>query len=289
MRPSLVPFDTWVKKAAKLCHSSGPARRYADIQIGKGRILSVKVSIHRNARAPEGFRIYAIGDIHGRVDLLSGLLDLIERDRESRPAMPTLLLFLGDYVDRGPDSKGAVDFLINGLPAGLAPIFLKGNHEDLLLTFLQDPISGLGWLHNGGGATMESYGVPKSVIREAMWLRQEAVLEAGSMFAAAMPPDHLRFYEQLSLFYRAGGYFFVHGGVRPGVPLERQREDDLLWIREEFLRWPDDFGAVVVHGHTPVQWPDDFANRIGIDTYAYQTGKLTAVGLEGPRRWFIST
>jgi serine/threonine protein phosphatase 1 len=171
----------------------------------------------------------------------------------------------------------------------MTPVFLKGNHEDFLLSFLHDPLSAAGWLYNGGDATLLSYGVEKRVVEYALWQSRAGLREASAMLRAALPGDHLRFYEALELYYRAGGYFFVHAGVRPGVPLEGQSEEDLLWIREEFLAWPGDFGAVVVHGHTPMLTPEDLHNRIGIDTGAFQTGKLTAVGLEGSRRWFLST
>jgi serine/threonine protein phosphatase 1 len=251
--------------------------------------LSIKISELTNANAPAATRLYAVGDIHGRADLLDRLMGLIEQDNKGRPEAQATLVFLGDYVDRGPASKDVVDRLIEGLPQGLRPVFLKGNHEELLLSFLREPETGLNWLQNGGDATLLSYGVEKTVVQRAFWLGRPGMAEAAATFRALLPEDHLRFYETLELSYRAGDYLFVHAGVRPGVELDRQDEDDMLWIRDEFLSWPHDFGAVVVHGHTPVRAPEDLHNRVGIDTYAFQTGKLTAAGFEGSRRWFLST
>ena len=243
----------------------------------------------KQTSAPEGVRLYAIGDIHGRLDLLESLLSLIERDQRGRADMPVTLIFLGDYVDRGPDSKGVVDRLIRGFSPPYTPVFLKGNHEALLLSFLSDPIAGLNWLRNGGDAALLSYGVGLEAVQHALWGDPKGVAEAVRQFHEVLPAAHLHFYENLKLFYRMGDYFFVHAGVRPNAPLDQQREDDLLWIRADFLNSTEDFGAVVVHGHTPTRNPQDLRNRIGLDTFAVRTGKLTAAGLEGSRRWFIST
>jgi serine/threonine protein phosphatase 1 len=251
--------------------------------------LKVAQSDRTNAHLPAGVRLYAVGDIHGRLDLLENLLNLIEGDREVSAGEQPVLVFLGDYVDRGPDSKGVVEKLLTGLPQGFTSLFLKGNHEELLLSFLRDPGTGMHWLHNGGDATLLSYGVKLEVVEAAFFRGGPALAELAERFRSLLPEPHLKFYESLKLYYRSGDYFFVHGGVRPGVALDRQSEDDMLWIREEFLDWPHDFGAVVVHGHTPVRVPDDRDNRIGIDTFAVRTGILTAAGLEGCRRWFLST
>jgi serine/threonine protein phosphatase 1 len=230
-----------------------------------------------------------VGDIHGRLDLLDQMLDIIGQDSASREPARTVFVFLGDYVDRGSDSKGVVDRLTGGLPADTAAVFLKGNHEDFLLSFLDEPISGLNWLHNGGEAALISYGVNAGAINDALWLGKTGLMEAAALFRGLLPDEHLSFFQSLKLSYRAGDYFFAHAGVRPGVALDRQTEEDLLWIRGEFLSYPYDFGAVVVHGHTPARLPQDLHNRIGVDTLAFHTGKLTAVGLEGARRWFLST
>jgi len=217
------------------------------------------------------------------------MLDRIEHDEAIREKAQTVLVFVGDYVDRGGNSKGVISRLITGLPEHVTPVFLKGNHEALLINFLDKPGLGRNWLHNGGDTTLLSYGVEPDIVRNAYWSGPAGLMEAASIFQDLLPEDHLEFFRGLKLSYRAGGYFFVHAGVRPGVALDLQDEDDLLWIREDFLRHPHDFGAVVVHGHTPVPAPEDLPNRICIDTLAFHTGKLTAVGLEGSRRWFLST
>ncbi len=251
--------------------------------------MTVRTSRWHNAEVPEGLRIYAVGDIHGRTDLLDAMIDMIERDNSERAKARTLLIFLGDYIDRGPNSSGVIERLVHGIPPHLEPHFLKGNHEDFLLKFLRDPLLGPVWLQNGGDATLMSYRVPPFNWREAFSLDVSRWSKLALDLEDKLPADHRAFLEGLKLSVRFQDYFFVHAGVRPGVPLDRQSADDLLWIRTEFLQWPHDFGAVVVHGHTPVSWPEDHVNRIGIDTYAFSTGHLTAVGLEGSRRWFLST
>jgi len=254
-------------------------------------------------KAPDGVRIYAVGDVHGRLDLLDRLMDLIVGDSAGRDYARTIVVFLGDYVDHGPDSNGVVGRLINirrqrnllsgrdpgRPPPGFAPLFLKGNHEDFLLSFLQNPASERIWLQNGGEATLLSYGLVREVVGEVFWRGDPGLIKVSSMFRTLLPDDHLRFYQALELCYRAGDYFFVHAGVKPGVGLARQKPDDMLRIGDEFLNWPHHFGAIIVHGHSPVLAPEELHNRIGIDTGAFWTGKLTAVGLEGSRRWFLST
>ena len=239
--------------------------------------------------APDGARLYAIGDIHGRLDLLEALLSLIERDQEGRADLPVILIFLGDYVDRGPDSSGVVERLIRGFSPPYEPVFLKGNHEDLLLAFFNNSVAGPHWLYNGGDAALLSYGIEAKTIQRAAWGGPEGLAEAVQQFRAALPEAHLRFYEGLRLYCRLGDYFFTHAGVRPKIPLELQSQHDLLWIRKEFLKSTEDFGAVVVHGHTPTHAPENLRNRIGLDTFAFRSGKLTAAGFEGSERWFLST
>jgi serine/threonine protein phosphatase 1 len=246
------------------------------------------MSERTNAAGPEGVRLYAIGDIHGRADLLDRMLKLIEQDRVGHAATQTVLVFLGDYIDRGRDSKAVVSRLIDGLPADVTPVFLKGNHEDLLLKFLDQPYLGLNWLRNGGDWTLMSYGARAETIRNA-YRSAAGLIEARAVFKDLLPEGHEAFYRSLKLFYRAGEYFFVHAGVRPGVGLEAQSAGDMLWIRTEFLNHRGDLGAVVVHGHTPEQEPQDLRNRIGIDTLAFHSGKLTAAVIEGNRRWFLTT
>ncbi len=243
----------------------------------------------QNAGVPPGERIYAIGDIHGRLDLLDGLLDIIAAHNDAWPVRASTLVFLGDYVDRGPSSKGVVDRFLSGLPAQFKTRFLKGNHEALMLDFLADPETVGHWLPNGGDTTMLSYGVDEDIVEFARSGKSRRLRDASHAFAEKLPAEHLAFYESLDTSFSYGGYFFVHGGVRPKVRLEDQKPTDMLWIRDKFLNYRGDFGAVVVHGHTPAAHPEDMENRIGIDTGAWRSGRLTAVCLEGNARSFLST
>jgi len=231
---------------------------------------------------PEGQRVYAIGDIHGRRDLLDELLDDVRKDCLGTQ-QTVVIVFVGDYVDRGPDSKGVIERLLN-LPPPLQGKFLRGNHDQALLDFIEDPLRYETWCDFGADETLTSYGVRPPRDHSA-----NALVEARERFAGAFPSEHLRFFESLLLSCELGDYFFAHAGVRPGTPLDEQKEEDLLWIREEFLRSSEDFGKVVVHGHTPTDSPVKRANRIGIDTGAYLTGRLTAVALEGHSQRFLQT
>lgn len=232
---------------------------------------------------PPGIRIYAVGDIHGRLDLLDRLLARITADQETDPAPAPALVFLGDYVDRGTDSAGVLARLAGdpmpGAVAGMTCRFIKGNHDEMMLRFLAGQDDGWHWLTNGGGATLASYGVAASGPPEDM----------RHALAAALPAAHRGFLETLESHVRIGGYFLTHAGVRPGVALEDQSPDDLMWIRDAFLGSDADFGAVVVHGHTPMPAPVSRANRIGVDTGAWMSGTLTAAVLEGHKRRFLNT
>ncbi len=235
---------------------------------------------------PEGELLYAVGDIHGRLDLLRNLLERIAADVSARShaGRPTLV-FLGDYVDRGPDSRGVVAELMTGLPQGFDTHFLKGNHEAILLDFLDDPWQLDHWLANGGQATMQSYGVDTEALA-----RQGAHPETWRQaFAAILPESHLRFFRGLKLSVTFGDYLFVHAGVRPGVSLAAQSETDLIWIRHPFLDHAGPFGKIVVHGHTPTQIPVTRPNRIGIDTGAVFSDRLTALRLQDGSREFLHT
>ncbi|MEE8275630.1 MAG: metallophosphoesterase family protein [Alphaproteobacteria bacterium] len=251
---------------------------------------TVKDLVQRRRRAtsagiPEGQRVYAIGDIHGRADLLHALHAQIAADAADADAnMLMTAVYLGDYVDRGPDSKGVIDALLASPLPGFEAVHLKGNHEDLMLEFLADPAAqGQLWLFNGGDATARSYGV--AVTDEALDRMQRLREELN----ARIPPAHFEFLSRLSLAHEVGDYLFVHAGIRPGVALDRQSEQDLIWIRDEFLRSAADHGKVVVHGHTPMHAPEVRANRISIDTAAYATDVLTCLVLEGTERRFLMT
>jgi serine/threonine protein phosphatase 1 len=224
-----------------------------------------------------GRLVYAVGDVHGRLDLLEPLLRDIARDALAiRPVQGPLLVFLGDYVDRGPDSRQVVERVLQMQAAeGFEVVALKGNHEEALLQFLDDPAFAAVWLELGGSATLSSYGVAPAQLRSDPdgWRRMH------DGFDAALPDSHRRFYQGLELMRVAGDYAFVHAGVRPGVALEAQSERDLLWIRNEFLLDRGPFGKVIVHGHTPTVEPQMLKHRLGVDTGAYATGVLTAVRL----------
>jgi serine/threonine protein phosphatase 1 len=235
---------------------------------------------------PDGQLLYAVGDIHGRLDLMRSLLRLIEEDARARPrATRRTLVFLGDYIDRGGDSRGVVADLVAHQFQDFDAHFLKGNHEVFLLDFLEDPLRLEHWLVNCGQATMDSYGVDTRALAEAR-ARPETWRQA---FAAALPEAHLRFFRSLKLSVTFGDYLFVHAGVRPGVALAAQSEDDLVWIRRPFLDHTGSFGKIVVHGHTPAALPVVRPNRIGIDTGAVFSGRLTALRLEARAGAFLHT
>lgn len=235
------------------------------------------------AWVPADTRVYAIGDIHGRLDLLERLLGLIRKNAAGSDAARKIIVYLGDYVDRGPDSAGIVDLLIEGPLPGFESVHLIGNHESFLLEFLDDLQVLNSWIINGGDATLRSFGVdafdaPEGVNR-ARWLQEE--------FRAALSETQLDFLKSLKVSHLEGDYLFVHAGIRPGVPIEEQDPFDLLWIREPFLSSDEDFGKIVVHGHTPSSQPVRKRNRIGIDTGAVYGGELTALVLEGQSQRFL--
>jgi serine/threonine protein phosphatase 1 len=232
----------------------------------------------------EGQRVYAIGDIHGRADLLENLIRIIEEDMQDHSGQAGIV-FLGDYIDRGFQSRQVIDMLIGDRLAAFEICCLKGNHEDALLTFLGDPDFGPRWAAYGGRETLVSYGVrpPRTMTRSEDWHR------AHSEFVHALPRAHEQFLQRLTYSARIGPYGFVHAGVRPGVPFEDQSESDLMWIREEFLKAPDAHEVIVVHGHTPVEKPFRDHRRINVDTGAYFSGRLTAARLEGDTVAFLST
>lgn len=238
-------------------------------------------------QTPADTVIYAIGDIHGRLDLLDRIHRSIADDVAQRTASRRQVVYLGDYVSRGPDSAGVIDRVCDWLPDGFSRIALKGNHEDLLLRFLDgETDTGRHWLDFGGLEAMSAYGI-EIPDREA---RDDAsVIALGRELARRLPASHLEFLRALQVKHTAGSYFFVHGGVRPGVPLEEQSERDCLWIRKAFLNSEADHGAIVVHGHCISEEPEIRPNRIGIDTGAYRSGILSCLVLDGATRSFIQT
>lgn len=231
-----------------------------------------------NYSVPEGTRIYAIGDIHGEAALLDLLLADIREDAEKHPAERHLLIYLGDYVDRGPDTRGVIERLLAGPPEGFEQICLLGNHEEMLLSCLKGiPRMKALWLLHGGDAACRSYGIDPSQPPEAV----------AEKLRRRMPLAHKELLHRLQLWHREGDYFFTHAGIRPGVALDEQRREDLIWIRKAFTDCPDDHGCVVVHGHSVVPAPEDLPNRINVDTGAAYGNALTAVVLQGSGRKFL--
>jgi serine/threonine protein phosphatase 1 len=229
------------------------------------------------ATLPSGQRVYAIGDVHGCLDRLVAVHEQIAEDLATRPVDDSVLIHLGDYVDRGLDSAQVVDWLNGGAPVPVERIVnLMGNHEDMLLQALPgtDKEANSTWLANGGAESLMSWGISRKV-QPVEW-------------ASLIPAEHQAFLRGLELNCRYGGYFFVHAGIRPGVPLDKQEKQDMLWIREPFLSWKLSHDVVVVHGHTPRHEPVVRLNHIGIDTGAVMGGVLTCLVLEEDKLGFIT-
>jgi len=232
-----------------------------------------------------GERVYAIGDIHGRADLFSDLIAMIRQDNATRTPARTRIIVLGDVVDRGPDSAALVARLMRYSNASPRFTVLKGNHEQIMLAAISgNTTAAQMWIKYGGATTLMSWGLQEDLIAEApthiiMWQARRCI-----------PQETIRWLNQLKLYCRSGDVLFVHAGVRPGTPLRKQDPFDLMWIREAFLDNETLHPFLVVHGHTIVEdGPDIRTNRIGVDTGAYRTGRLTALGLEGDQIWSLST
>lgn len=247
------------------------------------RFLKKKIA-RATPRVPDGHRIYAIGDIHGRDDLFAELIDLIERDKaEAEPAEATLIL-LGDLVDRGPGSKQVVDRAIALAARWPSMRWLMGNHEEIFLKALEgDPRLVRYFVQIGGEPTINSYGLTG----DAYYCL--GFDELAQQLPAIVPEDHKRFLARSEDLIHIGDYVFVHAGIRPGVAIDQQKASDLRWIREEFLGDRRDHGAMIVHGHTITDDVETRANRIGIDTGAYRSGVLTAIVIEGAERRYLQT
>ena len=229
---------------------------------------------------PAGERVYAVGDIHGRLDLFDALIAAIEADDAERGVADTTIILLGDLVDRGPDSAGVLT-AARALARRRTVRILCGNHEEMFLRSFADVVALRGFLRFGGRETVLSYPIVSSV-----W-NQATLDEAQQLMRAAVPAKDVAFIKSFEDLIVCGDYLFVHAGIEPGLPLELQKSDKLRWIREPFLSHKGDFAHVVVHGHTIEDEPVLRRNRIGIDTGAYASGRLTALGLEGTQRWLI--
>jgi serine/threonine protein phosphatase 1 len=232
-----------------------------------------------------GYRAYVVGDVHGRLDLLEDMLAKIHTELQHNPTPQALLVFVGDLIDRGPNSAQVIERLRTYRRLGVRPVFLLGNHEEVLLRILRGEASLIGsWRRFGGTECLASYGVDTAQLER---LTDELALDIVSR---AIPAEHVDFLESFVDRYRFGDYLFVHAGVRPGVPLDQQRQADLRWIREPFvLDEKTDHGFVVVHGHTISEDVEERFNRIGIDTGAYRSNVLSALVIDGADRWLLDT
>jgi serine/threonine protein phosphatase 1 len=231
-----------------------------------------------------GKRVFAVGDIHGRLDLLDFMLKKITMIAAAKPLPDNSLIFLGDYVDRGPSSRGVIERLLRLKLPGWKTVFLRGNHDQAVLDFIKNENSYRHWRDFGAPETLFSYGVLPPLLQN-----KEEFARAREEFATAIPQDHFDFFNGLPYSHTEGDFFFVHAGVRPGFGLSEQRHKDMLWIRDEFLLHRRMFEKVIVHGHSPTPQPVKLANRIGIDTGAHATGRLTVAILEGETCTFVDS
>ncbi len=233
---------------------------------------------------PPGHRAYVVGDVHGRLDLLEKLLGRIHSELQRHPAAKTTLIFVGDLIDRGPSSAQVLERLRTYKRSAVETVFLLGNHEEVLLRILGGDAALIGkWRWFGGAECLESYGVDPEVLQNA------SHNEALARVRRAIPKEHVRFIESFSDSCQFGDYLCVHAGIRPGIAIDEQTQADMRWIREPFLLDERDHGFVIVHGHTITSEVEQLPNRVGIDTGAYRTGVLTALAIEGTKRWLIDT
>lgn len=236
----------------------------------------------RQPAIPSGLRIYAIGDVHGRLDLFAGLLSKIQLDAEVHRPARVKLVILGDFIDRGPSSAEMIFRLCRYTRLSKDLIVLRGNHEQMMLRALGGDVGALReWLRFGGDATLRSFGICDERIQGATEDLLDEIL-------LVVPDEVVSWLASLPLCYRAGGFYFVHAGIRPGISLAEQVSDDLMWIGSEFIDANEDHPAIIVHGHSIAEHgPEMLRNRIGLDTGAYRTGRLSAAGFEGARQWCL--
>ncbi|MPS69974.1 metallophosphoesterase [Novosphingobium aerophilum] len=248
--------------------------------LAKIRNLLSRPAEVRLPHIPPGQRAYAVGDIHGRLDLFEQLIDAIERDNAGRDSSQSIVVLLGDLIDRGPASAGVIARARQWASKRRVE-FIQGNHEEMLLVAARKLDAFRSFLKFGGRETILSYGLDPAFVMEAeLEDLQRAMIEV-------IPQDDFDFIDSFQKMVRLGDYLFVHAGIRPDTPLEHQLGHDCRWIREPFLSHNGEFGAFIVHGHTITEEPEMRANRVGIDTGAYVHGRLTAIGLQGSERWFI--
>ena len=233
-----------------------------------------------DAHGPEGVRLYAIGDVHGRLDLLAAMHRRIESELEWKPVRDWRVIHLGDYVDRGPDSAGVVDFLIEAQTRDPRHLMLAGNHDIGFLDYLRKPDPEGLFMRYGGVQTALSYGV--SLTTDVSWFGKAETMKRGHQaLVGAVPQSHIDFLRSLPFSLAFGDFFFCHAGIRPGIPLDKQAPQDLIWIRDVFHNHPGLYPKIVVHGHTPVPEAEVMANRVNVDTLAWQSGMLSALVVDG--------
>jgi serine/threonine protein phosphatase 1 len=251
----------------------------------KALFKSRKKAVQPGASIPPGMRVYAIGDVHGRLDLLKSLLGQIIADDRNREAADTQIILLGDLVDRGPDSAGVVETLRLLSQSGLNIRCIAGNHEEVMLDTITNPTAEMArfFYRIGGRETLLSYGLSQKEM-DSLDFGQLAERMVG-----LVPPAHVEFLTAMENCIVIGDYAFVHAGISPYVPLENQQLKALRWIRDDFLNFDGELEKTIVYGHTITENVDFGTSRIGLDTGAYKTGKLTAMGLEGGSRWFLDT
>jgi serine/threonine protein phosphatase 1 len=235
-------------------------------------------------RTPENTRIYAIGDIHGCCELLKKIHQKIIDDAKAHDHKDIVVVYMGDYIDKGPKSKEVIDSLINNPFDGYKKIFLKGNHEWVMMNFLNNPEIGTSWLRYGGDETLKSYGVNIHSANGQKKSNQQLSEDLERVISA----DHMAFYDKLRLSHVEGDYFFVHAGIRPGVEIEDQNQEDLLGIREEFVKYKKPFDKKVIFGHTIFDKAINQSNKIGVDSGAYLFGRLSCVVLDDYEVNFIT-
>lgn len=241
--------------------------------------------MHAAPRTPPNTRLYAIGDVHGRADLLSQLHRMILADAAPHVSDQKLVtIHLGDYVDRGPQSSDVIELLSNAILPGFETVFLKGNHEQLMLDYLSGG-DGRTWFNNGGDATAKSYGI--TPLEADLW--GDGATDTRAALNHMIPEEHIGFLNNLALSVRFGDYFFAHAGIDPTLALDRQSDHDLLWIRHPFLTSTQHHGAIVVHGHSITRSVDFQPNRVGIDTGAWRSGVLTALVLQDDEQNLLQT
>ncbi len=232
---------------------------------------------------PDNQRIYCIGDIHGCAHLLQQLHEKILSDASDYSGKKTIV-YLGDYIDRGEQSQQVIEMLVSSPLPGFEPVYLQGNHEQVMLSFIEFPEASAAWISFGGREALNSYGIPLAHIPG-----KREIPELAKRLDNKLPDAHREFLQNCKYSWQCGSYYFVHAGIQPGVALDKQDPEDQLWIREEFIESKKDHGAIIVHGHSITDEPQLLPKRSGIDTGAFKTGVLTCLVMEGQDQRLLQT